>query len=46
MDSLDVKRVGLAGVMEINADGSSFKLEGKPGDMKELADAFERAKAG
>lgn len=45
VDSLDVKRVGLAGVMEINADGSSFKLEGKPGDMKELADVFERAKA-
>jgi hypothetical protein len=31
--------------MEISAGGSSFKLEGKPGDMKELADVFERAKA-
>jgi hypothetical protein len=46
VDSLEVKRAGLGGVMEINAGGSSFKLEGKPGDMKELADVFERAKAG
>jgi hypothetical protein len=45
VDSLEVKRMGLGGVMEINAGGSSFKLEGKPGDMKEFADAFDRAKA-
>ena len=45
VDSLEVKRAGLAGVMEIKAGGGSFKLEGKPGDMKELAEAFERAKA-
>jgi hypothetical protein len=45
VDSLQVKRMGLTGVMEIKAGGGSFKLEGKPGDMKELADAFERAKA-
>ena len=45
VDSLEVKRVGLTGVMEITAGGSSFKLEGKPGDMKELADVFARAKA-
>jgi len=45
VDSLEVKRFGLTGVMEISAGGSSFKLEGKPGDMKELADVFERAKA-
>jgi hypothetical protein len=32
-------------VLEIIAGGSSFKLEGKPGDFKELAEAFERAKA-
>jgi len=44
VDSLEVKRAGLAGVMEINAGGGSFKLEGKPGDMKELAEVFERAK--
>ena len=37
VDSLEVKRFGLTGVMEISAGGSSFKLEGKPGDMKELA---------
>jgi hypothetical protein len=32
--------------IEIVARGGSFKLEGKPGDMKELADLFQRAKAG
>jgi hypothetical protein len=45
VDSLAVKRMGLAGVMEISAGGSSFKLEGKPPDLKALADVFERAKA-
>jgi hypothetical protein len=45
VDSLEVKRMGMSGVMEISAGGSSFKLEGKPGDMKELAEVFERAKA-
>jgi hypothetical protein len=45
VDSFEVKRMGLTGVMEITAAGSSFKLEGKPGDMKELAEVFERAKA-
>ena len=45
VDALEVKRAGMAGVMEITAGGGSFKLEGKPGDMKELAEVFERAKA-
>ena len=45
VDSVQVKRMGLTGVMEIKSGDSSFKLEGKPGDMKELADVFERAKA-
>jgi hypothetical protein len=45
VDALEVKRMGMAGVMEISAGGSSFKLEGKAGDLKEFADAFERAKA-
>ena len=45
VDSLEVKRAGLAGIMEIKAGGSFFKLEGKPGDMKELAEVFHRAKA-
>jgi hypothetical protein len=44
VDSLDVKRMGAAGVMEISSHGNSFKLEGKAGDMKEFAAAFERAK--
>ena len=45
VESLAVKRMGLAGVMEITARGSSFKLEGKVGDMREFAAAFERARA-
>jgi hypothetical protein len=45
VDSIEVKRMGLTGVMEITSGGSSFKLEGKPGDMKELADVFDKAKA-
>jgi hypothetical protein len=45
IDSIAVKRMGLTGVMEITAGGGSFKLEGKPGDMKELVEVFERAKA-
>jgi hypothetical protein len=45
IDSLEVKRMGLAGVMEISAGGGTFKLEGKAGDMKEFAEAFDRAKA-
>lgn len=45
IDSLNVKRLGAAGVMEISAHGNSFKLEGKAGDMKEFATAFEQARA-
>jgi hypothetical protein len=45
VDSLEVKRAGLTGVMEITARGGTFKLEGKPGDMKELVQVFEQAKA-
>ncbi len=45
VDSVQVKRMGMTGVMEITAAGNAFKLEGKPGDMKELAAVFERAKA-
>jgi hypothetical protein len=46
VDSLEVKRMGMAGVMQITARGGSFKLEGKPGDMKEFAEVFQSAKAG
>jgi hypothetical protein len=45
VDSLEVKRMGLTGVMVISAGGGSFKLEGKAGDMKEFVDVFDRAKA-
>ena len=44
VDSLEVKRMGAAGVMEISSHGSAFKLEGKAGDMKEFATAFDRAR--
>ncbi len=45
VDSVEVKRMGLAGVMEITSGGASFKLEGKVNDMREFAAAFDRAKA-
>jgi hypothetical protein len=45
VDSLAVKRMGLTGVLQITARGGSFKLEGRPGDMKELVQVFDRAKA-
>jgi hypothetical protein len=45
VDSVEVKRMGMAGVMEVTAGGSSFKLEGKVNDMRELAAEFARAKA-
>ena len=45
IDSVEVKRAGMAGVMEIAAGGSTFKLKGKVPDMREVADAFARAKA-
>src|SRR3954447_6229948 len=46
VDSLEVKRMGAAGVMEITAGGSRFKLEGEVNDMREPAAEFERAKGG
>jgi hypothetical protein len=45
VDSLEVKRMGLAGVMEITTGGDTFKLEGKAGDMNDVEAAFQRAKA-
>lgn len=45
IDSVEVKRMGLAGVMVIAAGGATFKLEGKVNDMREFAAAFDRAKA-
>ena len=36
----------MAGVVQITARGGSFKLEGKPGDLKALAETFQHAKAG
>jgi hypothetical protein len=44
VDALEVKRMGLTGVMEITIGDSAFKLEGKAGDMKDMVDVFKRAK--
>jgi len=44
VDSFEVKRMGMAGVAEITAGGSSFKLEGKVDDLRNVADAFEQAR--
>jgi hypothetical protein len=45
VDSIEVKRMGMAGVMQVHARGGSFKLEGKVDDMRDLAETFARAKA-
>ena len=45
VDSLEVKRAGLTGVMQITVGESSFKLEGKAGDMKDFAEVFQQTKA-
>ncbi|MEA2170261.1 MAG: hypothetical protein QOF76_3561 [Solirubrobacteraceae bacterium] len=44
IDALEVKRMGMAGVMEITAGGGSFKLEGKVDDMRAVEEAFASAK--
>ncbi|MDX6714224.1 MAG: hypothetical protein QOH30_782, partial [Baekduia sp.] len=46
VESFEVKRFGMAGVAEVTAAGSSFKLEGKVDDMRNVAEAFERARTG
>jgi hypothetical protein len=45
IDEFEVKRAGLTGVLRVAVGESSFKLEGKVGDLRDLVDAFERAKA-
>jgi hypothetical protein len=45
VDSLEVRRFGMAGVMKIAAGDAQFKLEGKVADMQAFADVFQRAKA-
>lgn len=44
VDSIEVKRMGMAGVMEITAGGNSFKLEGKVPDMRDVESAFAAAR--
>ena len=45
IDAVEVKRFGMAGVMELTSGGTSFKLEGKVDDLRDFASAFEQAKA-
>jgi hypothetical protein len=45
VESVEVSRMGLGGVIRIKSGESSFKLEGRVGDMREFAAAFDRAKA-
>jgi hypothetical protein len=44
--SLEVSRMGAAGVIKVAANGSEFKLEAKAGPAKQFAAAFAQAKAG
>lgn len=44
VDSVEVKRVGFAGVMKVSVGGSSFKLEGKVAALRGFADAVRHAK--
>ena len=40
IDSIEVKRFGLSGVLVIGAGSDPIKLEGKVGNLKPIADAF------
>lgn len=44
--SLEASRMGAAGVLKVEANGSEFKLEGKAGPAKEFAAAFQQARSG
>jgi hypothetical protein len=44
IESLEVKRMGAAGVLTVVANGSEFKLEAKAGPAKDFAEAFAQAK--
>jgi hypothetical protein len=46
VSSLEVSRMGAAGVMKVEANGAEFKLEAKAGPAKQFSAAFEQARAG
>jgi hypothetical protein len=46
IDSIEAKRMGAAGVITVNANGSDFKLETKAGPAKDLAEAFQQVRPG
>ncbi len=46
VSSLEMKRMGAAGVITVQANGTEFKLEAKAGPAKQFAAAFQQAKTG
>ncbi|MDQ3293676.1 MAG: hypothetical protein M3527_04410 [Actinomycetota bacterium] len=46
MTSLEVSRMGAAGVLKVTANGSEFKLEAKAGPAKQFAAAFDQTGRG
>jgi hypothetical protein len=46
IDSLEVSRMGAAGVVKVTAHGTEFKLEAKAGAAKDFAEAFAQARNG
>ena len=44
--SLEASRMGAAGVVKVEANGTEFKLEAKAGPAKQFAAAFEQARSG
>lgn len=44
--SLEVSRMGAAGVLKVTANGSEFKLEAKAGPAKQFAAAFDQTGRG
>jgi hypothetical protein len=44
VESFEVKRFGMAGVAEVTAAGSSFKLEGKVDDLRNVEQALASAR--
>ncbi len=46
IDDLEVKRMGLGGLLHIRARGSKVTLEGRMGEMRDFAEAFAESRAG
>jgi hypothetical protein len=44
--SLEASRMGAAGVIKVEANGTEFKMEAKAGPAKQFAAAFQQARSG